>query len=81
MAIIKMTEPIEMLTAIAIVGPLIVDWFGMAAKLDADADVDVGLELMLCPTLVDAELMNDEEVVPTAAMAEFVGRDEEAPET
>ena len=56
MAIIKMTELIEMPTATAIVGPLIVDWFGTAAKLDADADVDVGLELMLWPKLVDAEL-------------------------
>ena len=47
MTMIKMTELTEMLTAIAIVGPLIVDWFGMAAKLDADPDVDVSFELML----------------------------------
>lgn len=51
MAIISATEPIDMLTAIATVGPLIVDWLGMAAKL--------------------------EEVVPWAAVAEFVGRDED----
>lgn len=85
MARIKRTEPIEMLTATAIVGPLITDWFGMVAKLDADADVDVGLELMLrlgpglWPKLVGAELMTDEEVVPTAAVAEFVGPEGDAP--
>lgn len=46
----------------------------------------VGLELMfkiepgLWPKFVSAELMTDEEVVSTAAVAEFVKRDEDAPE-
>lgn len=44
MATINAIVPIEVLTAMAIVGPLIfVDWLGTAAGLDGD----VGLELMV----------------------------------
>lgn len=86
MAIISVTEPIEVLTAIATVGPLIVELFGgVVAKLDVDVDSGLDLRLKLerlGPKLVVAELMaEEEELVPSTAVAEFARRDGDALET